>query len=263
MNNFLTCVFVLLFLNAYSKDQWVILEWKFKGIEEGFDHLNRSRVSVDGTFLPVSGSCRQSDWGSYSLKLSRTKHTIKFINEAFYEGKWIEHTFENKFSINAICEFDLDVKEVSKVQIEFDLDGSDISIVQFDLNGKALVEREKKTTFKGKHYPMEIDWRFTNVESGYNHVSRMQVFVDDVEYGTSEQSVESMGGKFLLKIPKGMHRIRIVNQSLIDGDWQDHTIVNNYSVEAVYEKLIEVKKNVRVTLVIDLNDEETVNKWEL
>ena len=260
MNNFLTCVFVLLFLNAYSKDQWVTLEWKFNGIEEGYDHLNRSKISVDGVVLPVSDSCLQSNWGSYSLKLSRTTHTIKFVNEAFYEGKWVEHTFENKFSINAVCEFEVNVREVSKVRIEFDLDISDVSIVQFDPAGSLFLE--KKMTFKGKHYPMEIDWRFTNVESGYNHISRIQVFVDDVEYGTSEKSVENMGGKFLLKIPRGMHRIRIVNQSFIDGAWQDHTIVNNYSVEAVYEKSIDVKKSVRVTLVIDLNDEETVNRWD-
>lgn len=258
----MACVFVLLFLNAHSKNQWVILEWKFKGIEEGYDHLNRSKLTVDGIDLPVSDSCLQSNWGVYSLKLSRTTHTIKFINEAFYGGKWVEHTFENKFSINAVCEFDVDAKAVSKVQIEFDLNAASVSIVQFDLSGNALVETEKKATFKGKHYPMEIDWRFKNVESGYDHVSRMQVFVDDVEYGTSEQSVESMGGKFLLKIPKGMHRIRIVNQSLIAGGWQDHTIVNNYSVEAVYEKLVEVKNSLRVTLVIDLNDAETINRWD-
>ena len=260
MNNFLTCVFVLLFLNAYSKDQLVILEWKFKGIEEGYNHLNRSRISVDGVVLPISDTCRQSDLGSYSLKLSGRTHRIKLVNEAFYEGRWVEHTFENKFSINAVCEFEVDVKEVSKVRIEFDLDGSEVSIVQFTPTGNIFLE--KKKTFKGKHYAMEIDWRFTNVESGYNHISRMQVFVDDVEYATSEKSVENMGGKFLLKIPKGIHRIRIVNQSLIDGIWQDHTITNNYSIEAVYEKLIDVKKSVRVTLVIDLNDQETVNKWE-
>lgn len=256
----MTCVFVMLFLNAYSKDQLVILEWKFKGIEEGYNHLNRCKVTVDGVLLPVSNSCRQSDWGSYPLKLSKSTHTIQVVNEAYYKGKWVEHTFENQFSINAICEFEVDAKEVSKVQIEFDLNGSEVSIIQFDKDGGEW--KEKKATFKGKHYPMEINWRFTNVESGYNHVSRMQVFVDDLEYGTSEQSVESIGGVFVLKVPKGMHRIRIVNQSFIDGAWQDHTIVNNYSVEAVYEKPVEVKKAIRVTLLIDLNDEQTVNQWE-
>jgi len=261
VNNFLTCVFVLFFLNLYSKDQIVILEWKFKGIEDGYDHLNRSKVIVDGLEMSVSTSCHQSEWGTYQLKLSKTNHHIKLINEAFYDGKWIEHTFDNEFSINAICEFDLNAKEVSKVQIEFDLNGSDVSIVQFNTDGGEWIK--KKPVFKGKHYPMEIHWKFIHVEEGYDHPSRMLVFVDDIEYGTSTQSVESNGGTFALKIPKGQHRIRIVNQSFLDGVWQDHTIVNDYSVEAVYEKAVEVKKVVRVTLVIDLNNEETINKWEI
>ena len=252
----------MLFLSAYSKDQLVILEWKFKGIEDGYDHLNRSKITVDGTALPVSGSCRQSEWGSYTLTLSKTNHRIQVVNEAYYEGEWMEHTFENEFSINAICEFDVNPKEVSKVRIEFDLNGSEISIVRFDPEGTQLAEKFSYSRFKGKHYPMEIDWCFKHVESGYDHVSRMQVFVDDIAYGTSGQSVESRGGIFVLKIPKGMHRIRIVNQSFLNGFWQDHTIVNNYSVEAVYEKLVEVKKSIRVTLLIDLENEETVNKWE-
>ncbi|MNH44446.1 hypothetical protein D3C79_1066120 [compost metagenome] len=65
-----------------------------------------------------------------------------------------------------------------------------------------------------------------------------------------------------MKVPKGEHRIRIVNQSLLEGEWQDHTIVNNYSVEAIYEKALEIKKAIKVTLVIDLNNEYTVNAWE-
>jgi hypothetical protein len=256
----LTCVFVMLFLNAYSKGQLVVLEWKFKGIELGYDHLNRSKVIVDGVILPVSDSCRQSNWGTYFLKLSKTRHKIKFVNEAYYQGKWIEHTFENEFSINAICEFEINAKEVSKVQIEFDLNGSEVSVLQFDLKGNELIK--KNTEFKGKHFPMNISWRFINVEKGYDHPSRMLVFVDDVEVGTSPQTVESSGGTFGVKIPKGQHRIRIVNQSFVKGAWQNHTIVNNYSVEAVYEKFVAVKKALKVTLVIDLNNERTVNEWE-
>lgn len=259
VNCFLTCVFVLFFLNAHSKEQLVILEWKFKGIEEGYDHLNRCKIVVDGEERPVSKSCHQSDWGNYSMKLSRTTHEIKVINEAYYEDRWVEHTFENGFSINAICEFELNAREVSKVQIEFDLNGAEVSIIRFDSNGMELT---RKKTFKGKHYPMKVDWRFIHVEQGYDHVSRMLVYVDDIEYGISPQSVESKGGIFTVKIPKGSHRIRIVNQSYLNGVWQDHTIVNNYSVEAVYEKALEIKKSVRVTLVIDLNDEHTVNTWE-
>lgn len=259
MNNLLACVFVLLSLNAHSKEQRVILEWKFKGIEDGYDHLNRSKVYIDGEQMPVSQSCHQSEWGNYEAKLSKTTHKIRLVNEAYYEGRWIEHTFDNEFSINAVCEFDLNAKEVSKVQIEFDLNGSAVSIIQFDLDGSEFI---KGVTFKGKHYPIEINWRFINVEQGYDHPSRMLVFVDDVKYGVSPQTVESIGGTFAVKIPKWGHRIRIVNQSFVDGMWQDHTIVNDYSVEAIYEKALEIKKSIQVTLVIDLNNEHTINTWE-
>ena len=260
VNNLLTCVFVLFFLNAYSKKQYVILEWKFKGIEDGYDHLNRSKISVDGKEVPLSKSFHQSEWGTYQLKLSKKNHKIRLVNEAFYNGKWAEHTFENQFSINAVCEFELNPKQVSKVRIEFDLNSANVSITRFDLNGAELIP--KKVTFRGKHYPMKIDWNFIHVEEGYDHLSRMLVFVDNQEYGISPQSLESKGGTFTLKIPKGSHRIRIVNQSFVNGMWQDHTIINNYSVEAVYEKAMEIKKSVRVTLIIDLNDEHTVNTWE-
>lgn len=238
----------------------VVLEWKFKGIETGYDHLNRSRIMVDGVALPVSDSCRQSNWGKYPLSLSKTTHTIKLINEAYCRGKWVEHTFENEFSINAVCEFEVNAKEVSKVQVEFDLNKSDVSVIKFDLSGNELTK--KIPEFHGRHYPMEISWQFINVEKGYDHPSRMLVFVDDVQYGVSPQTVESTGGTFSVKIPKGQHRVRIVNQSFVKDTWQDHTIVNNYSVEAVYERSVEVKKAFKVTLVIDLNNEQTVNKWE-
>lgn len=260
MNNLLTCVIVLLSLNAHSKDRLVVLEWKFKGIETGYDHLNRNKVVMDGIVLPVSDSCRQSNWGKYSLSLSKGVHKIRLINEAYCKGKWVEHTFENEFSINAVCEFEVNAKEVSKVRIEFDLDKSDVSVVQFDLTGNEL--RNKIPKFKGKHYPIQISWQFSNIEEGYDHPSRMLVFVDDVEVGVSPQALESTGGVFGVKIPKGQHRIRIVNQSFIKGIWQDHTIVNNYSVDAVYERSVEVKKGLKVTLVIDLNNEHTVNRWE-
>lgn len=260
MNYILSCVFVLLFLNAHSKDRLVILEWQFKGIEEGYNHLNRCKVFVDGKEMPLSDTCLQSNWGFFQLRLSPKEHRIQVVNEAYYSGKWIEHTFENGFSMNAACEFSLNVKEVHRVQIQFDLDNATTSIVQFDLKGKVWLEKPER--FKGKHDSLVVSWKFNNIEEGYDHLSRMRVFVDGIEYGTSPESPESVGGEFTISIPRGLHQIRIVNQALIDGNWQDHTIVNDYSVDAVYEKEIEIKKSVRVHLIIDLDNEHTVNQWE-
>lgn len=251
---------VIVFLNSYSRDRSVVLEWKFNGIEEGYDHLNRCRVFVDGEEMPLSKTCVQSAWGKYELRLSKKEHRVRLVNEAYYDGKWVEHTFENEFSIDAVCEFDLNAKEISRVQIQFDLDSSLTSVVLFDLKGNEW--KKKPDRFKGKHYALTIDWKFVNIEAGYDHPSKMRVFVDDVELGVSPESTESKGGVFTVKIPRGEHRVRIVNQSLFEGAWQDHTIVNNYSVEAVYEKALDIKKTIQVTLVIDLNNENTVNAWE-
>lgn len=251
---------VLVFLKTYSRDRSVAIEWKFSGIEEGYDHLNRCRVFVDGEELPISKTCLQSVWGVYELRLSKKEHRIRLVNEAYYDGKWVEHSFENEFSIDAVCEFDLNAKEISKVQIQFDLNTSMISLVRFDLKGNEWSKRPQR--FKGKHYSLTVDWKFVNIEAGYDHPSKMRVFVDDVELGVSPESFESKGGIFTVRIPKGEHRIRIVNQSLFEGEWQDHTIVNNYSVEAIYEKALDVKRAVKVKLIIDLNNENTVNTWE-
>jgi hypothetical protein len=259
VNYFLTCVFVLLFLNAHSKDQRVILEWKFNGIEEGYDHLNRSKVTVDGKELPVSKSCHQSEWGSYELLLSKSIHKIKLINEAYCKGKWIEHTFENEFSVDAMCEFDLNGKEISKVQIVFDLNSKPTSIIQFDKKGLEI--KPKQIAFKGKHLPLDIDWKFINIEPGFDHLSRFCIYVDDVKLFTSNESLESVGGKFKVMIPKGDHRIRIVSECLRNSIWQEHSILNDFSVDVILEERVMISKTQSLKWIIDLNNEQTLVQW--
>lgn len=251
---------LLVFPKVYAREQTIILEWKFTGIEEGYDHQNRCRILVDDVELPVSGDCLQSVPGIYVLHLSRKEHRIRVVNEAYYNGQWVEHTFQNGFGIDAICAFNLDAKVVAKVQILFDLDGAGTVITRFDSKGKEYTG--KPTGFKGRHYPLIVNWKFINIENGYDHPSRMLVFVDGIELGMSAQSPESKGGTFLVNIPKGTHVIRLVNQAFFEGKWQDHSIVNNYSIDAIYEKSLAVKKGIEVTLIIDLDNEHTVNTWE-
>lgn len=250
----------MFFPNAYSWGRSVTLEWKFTGIEEGYDHQNRCRLFVDGEELPVSKSCKQSEWGVYPITLSRKIHQVKLVNEAFYKGKWVEHTFANGFSINAVCEFELNTAEVARMTIAFDLNKKGVLLTRFDSEGNNLAE--KTTLLRGKHYPMSIDWKFIHVEKGYDHRSRMVVYVDDLLYGISPESIESAGAVYEFRVPKGEHLVRIVSQAFVNGMWQDHTILNNFSVEAVYERKIDIRKEIRVKLVIDLNNEQTVNEWQ-
>jgi len=259
LNSFLTCVFVLLFLNAHSKEHLVILEWKFNGIETGYDHLNRSKIYIDGKELRVSNSVHQSEWGSYQLNLTKSTHKIKLVNEAFYEGKWKEHTFENEFSINAICEFDLNAKGISKVQIVFDLNSKPTSITFFDKKGLEI--KPNPIVFKGKFLLLSIDWKFINIEPGFDHLSRFCIYVDDVKLFTSTEFSESTGGLFEVMIPKGEHQIRIVGECLRNSTWQEHTILNDFSVDVVLEQKLLVSKPQKLKWVIDLNNEATVVHW--
>lgn len=250
---------MLFFLNVHSKDHQVTLEWKFEGIEAGYDHMNRSKIYVDGTELPISNSCHQSEWGSYQLLLSKSTHKIKLINEAYCKGKWIEHTFENEFSMDAVCEFDLNGKEVSKVRIVFDLNSKPTSITRFDKKGLEI--KSKPIVFKGKHLPLTIDWAFINIEPGFDHLSRFCVYVDDVKLFTSNESLESEGGQFQVMIPKGEHQIRIVSECFRNSIWQEHTILNDFSVDAVLEQKVTISKTQTLNWVIDLNNELTEVRW--
>lgn len=248
---------MLFFLNAHSKEHLVILEWKFNGIEEGYDHLNRSKIYIDGKELPVSNSVHQSEWGSYQLALTKSAHTIKLVNEAFCDGRWKEHTLENEFSINAVCEFDLIGKGISKVQIVFDLNSRPTSITRFDKKGLEI----KPIVFKGKHLPLAIDWKFINIEPGFDHLSRFCIYVDDVKLSTSTEFLESTGGLFEVMIPKGEHQIRIVSECLRNSIWQEHTILNDFSVDVVVEQKMMVSKAQKLKWIIDLNNELTVVQW--
>lgn len=259
MNYILTCVFALFFLNVHSKDYRVTLEWKFEGIETGYDHMNRSKIYVDGTELPISNSCHQSEWGSYELLLSKSNHKIKLINEAYCKGKWIEHTFENEFSMDAVCVFDLNGKEVSKVQIVFDLNSKPTSIARFDKKGLEI--KSKAIVFKGKHLPLTIDWAFVNIEPGFDHLSRFCVYVDNVKLFTSNESFESAGGLFHVMVPKGQHQIRIVSECLRNSIWQEHIILNDFSVDAVLEQKVTISKAQTLKWIIDLNNELTEVRW--
>ncbi|AEA42613.1 hypothetical protein [Fluviicola taffensis] len=246
--------------SVYSKDKTVLVEWKFNGIASGFDHLNRLKVFIDGIDQPISEEVLQSNLGKYELKISKGIHKIQLINEAFYNGKWQDHTFKNEFSMDAICEFELNADEVGKVRVVFDLDGKPTLLTQFDKKGQLI--QPKLIGFKGKHVPLIIDWKFINIESGYDHLSRICIYVDDVKFATSIESLESVGGVFEVMIPKGEHYIRIVSECKGKSGWQEHTIVNDYSTDALLDQKIKVLKAQKLKWIIDLNNEQTVIDWE-
>lgn len=107
---------------------------------------------------------------------------------------------------------------------------------------------------------LKVAFKFENIVEGYDHTCRTQVFVDGELVGTSPEVLESKGCSFTVEVPKGKHDVKIMNQALYEGSWEDHTIDNNYSIDCSFEDSVKFKKKHVLKLVFDI-DAGTTAEW--
>lgn len=104
--------------------------------------------------------------------------------------------------------------------------------------------------------------QFTGIEAGYDHETKTSVFVDGKEYGTSSVTLQSKTGSFAVEVPQGNHSLRVVNYALYEGNWEEHTIENDYSIDCVFESETKFsKKPQKLYLVFDI-DSRTHYSWK-
>jgi hypothetical protein len=94
----------------------------FAGIIEGYDHINKTQLFVDGSLAGESPEGLESKTSSFSVDISRGSHTIRLVNLAKYEGNWEEHTRENEYSLDAVYETTLTIKKKKTVDVVFDIE---------------------------------------------------------------------------------------------------------------------------------------------
>jgi hypothetical protein len=112
----------------------------------------------------------------------------------------------------------------------------------------ALAQKSGKLTIKTK---------YTGIVEGYDHTNKTQLYVDGRLVGESNQGLESVPSDFTVSLPRGKHTIRIINLALYEGNWEEHTKENNYSIDALYESEINLKKKMTIDLTFDIEKEET------
>jgi hypothetical protein len=102
---------------------------------------------------------------------------------------------------------------------------------------------------------MEVKYSFLNIVEGYDHDTRMVVYVDGNKTMTSNTRKESQGDHFDVVLPEGQHGIRLVNEAFYEGTWQEHTISNEYSQNLLHEFRAELtkKSKIKLKLVFDLD----------
>jgi len=111
-------------------------------------------------------------------------------------------------------------------------------------------------TFAQKMGTLTVKTHYINIIEGYDHQCRTLVFVDGEQVAESPVQLQSEPIEIKVKIPKGKHDIRIMNQALYEGVWEDHTVANNYSLDAYYDGIVTIKKKKSISLVFDIDTEK-------
>lgn len=107
---------------------------------------------------------------------------------------------------------------------------------------------------------LTINYSFSHIEVGYDHLTKCKVFIDGDLFFESKEHKQSEAQSFDLKIPKGNHKIRIVILSQYEGVWEEHSIDNNYSTNAMFTDEIILKKKSTIHLEFDLDQPQPIVK---
>lgn len=263
----LLCFLLIGTLQLFSQNT-IQLKWKFINVEEGYDHNNKVQVYVDNELTATSGSFRESEVSSCSFDVSSGSHEIKMVWLAYYEGTWEEHTVENNYSIDCIYSFTKSFSKSDNVGIIWDLDGEAYAPPAVVWGKKAAKLLKGGKTAKpaasssSESVNLTVNWKFLNVIDGYDHKSRIVVYADGRQLGMSESSLGSKGGTYTIKVPKNTQTLLVMTESYYEGEWQENTILNEYTNDAYAEKEGTFKSPLKLNLIMDIDTEVTTRTWK-
>lgn len=113
-------------------------------------------------------------------------------------------------------------------------------------------------TFAQKTGIIRVNTSYTGVLDGYDHINKTMVYVDGMLAGETSEQLQSVPNSCVITASKGKHSIRIINMANYEGNWEEHTIANEYSIDALYEGEIKLKKEITINLVFDITEEKTI-----
>jgi len=259
MRSILLFTFLIITSLVQSKGTTIpfTIEWIFMNVEEGYDHENRIEVFIDGKNVGTSKTFHQTELGTYTVDITSGSHKVTIMNHAYYQGRWEEHTLANDYSIDAKAEFTHSFKSAEKLKLVWDIDAADEPLTSSWSKGSS-----SSASTKGKEVPLTVSWKYINVVDGYDHETRVKVYVDGELIETSKSSSESKGGTLSTKIPAGSHKLLVMTEAYYQGGWEEHTMENDYSVDGFVEREANFKKATKLTVVFDIDAEDSKVTWK-
>jgi hypothetical protein len=115
-------IFILLLSASAQKNGRIDIKTSYIGILEGYDHINKTQLFIDGSLAGESPESLESKPCSLSVEIPRGNHEIYIVNLASYEGKWEEHSKANNYSIDAFYRGKHKVKKKMSIDLTFDID---------------------------------------------------------------------------------------------------------------------------------------------
>jgi len=114
--------------------------------------------------------------------------------------------------------------------------------------------------YSQKRGTITVNASYKGIIEGYDHMNKTVVFVDGVKVGETSKQLQSKPNSCKVSVPRGKHDLRIINMAYYEGSWEEHTIANEYSLDALYEGPVNLKKKLTVNLVFDIEKEITEAK---
>lgn len=106
-----------------------------------------------------------------------------------------------------------------------------------------------------KMVTLTVGYTFSGIVDGYDHMNKSELYVDGKLVATSSVKEESKPNSVSATVTKGSHNIKVLNYAMYEGEWEVHSIANNYSQDCMYEANVNCKKkNTKIKLLFDLDN---------
>lgn len=103
---------------------------------------------------------------------------------------------------------------------------------------------------------LTVNISFTGIVEGYDHLTKDEIYIDDILVMTTDEHLESEPHTVKLKVNKGEHTVRVVNWNKYEGVWEQKTKENQYSVDGFFTETFVFKKKNVLTILHDIDDPE-------